>query len=462
MTRRPVRRIMMAVGMIIGVAVGGLPTGMYRDLLAPGAADCRRAGELTVVAGYDISIDRVQRQAVRSWSDHGYQARLVEVSPQTDDTRAQTVSSVACPYDVAVVDIAHLAEYAAHGHAAEIGPDDLPGGPRDFLPSMAEAGRWRGVRYGVPFFADAPLLYAKGAAEQVIDAVWRNAGGTSVRGAAVLQLADYEGGTVNLLEAAGGTGTAMFRDPERMPDGAELAAVLRPALDRWRDLLRQGVIDPASEEAREEEAFDRFRTAAAPAVLRQWSSIHHRLSVDDRLRDPETGEPTFTVRPLPGGILGGAVLAIAPDLPEERRRAALSLVDHLTRPEVQAWLFACGGYAPVVREAYEVNRYADLGFTKARDCLEGGEEETAGERTGRSATERFAGFARIVEQAVADAVNRPQLPYYSRFSEVFRTCARAVLQADGPARPTYYHEFAEALARAAEGRIPVGGLCGSP
>ncbi len=63
-----------------------------------------------------------------------------------------------CPFDVLVLDVAHLAEFAASGAIAEVA---LPEG-RSFLPRTVEAGTYQGRQYGVPFAADVPLLYSRG------------------------------------------------------------------------------------------------------------------------------------------------------------------------------------------------------------------------------------------------------------------------------------------------------------
>ncbi len=103
----------------------------------------------------------------------------------------------------------------------------------------------------------------------------------------------------------------------------------------------------------------------------------------------------------------------------------------------------------MLSESYDLDTYAARGFTVADGCLDLGDSPDA-------ATYRadFRVLATTVRAAVADARLRPLIPHYSRFSEVFRRCARAVVTGQvTDVGDAYYGTFSAALSRAVTGRL---------
>ncbi|NAS23285.1 hypothetical protein GT755_16475 [Herbidospora sp. NEAU-GS84] len=421
---------------------------------APATGCPGNADEITVAAGYDDSMDRTQRGVVSAWNDRGHTARYVEISRIPDEARAEmaaTDQDGACPYDVLILDVAHLAEFVANGYAS---PVELP--HQAFMAKSVAAGRIDGTQYGVPFAADVPLAYSIGATDTLVSRIWgEGTSGGKPPGRALTQLDDYEGAMVNLVEAIGPEIVPLLSDPGDMPGGADLREVVAPRLEAWREALKTGLIDGGSLDHSESDTLRAFRSArpSAPMVMRHWPSVFRSLWLDSRFRDAD-GELTFSYRPLPrGGVLGGSVLVISPKT--RNRAAAERLVEHLTTPAVQARLFACGSYAPVLAAAYEVREYETRQFTEALTCLRGDAEEP------ESLVAEFGDFALTVRRAMDGALLRPQVPYYSRLSEVFRACALTVLRSAAPREAAFYDEFADRLRAAAAGRLPGdGSACG--
>ncbi|GIH22885.1 hypothetical protein Aph01nite_11950 [Acrocarpospora phusangensis] len=411
------------------------------------AACTPQPGVLTVAAGYDESVDQQRRQAVETWTRNGYRAALVQISPVTDEKRVEMAASAdGCPFDVLVLDVAHLPEFAASGAITEIA---LPARP--FLDRTVEVGKYQGRQYGVPFAADVPLLYSRGDTTDLIRRAWHRdpVPDDPATGKIIVQLDDYEGGSINLMEAIGTSNLAGFVD--EIPSGPALRRAFQPGLNRWARLYRENPGMLASSRFKERDSVEEFRLSPGPVVMRNWPSAFGALAAADRFR-ADDGRLSFTIEPVPGGVLGGSVLAVSSSLDGARAEAARALIDHLTTPQVQSELFACGSYAPVVPDAYDIDSYVARGFATANDCLNLGDAPDA-------ATYRddFRTLAVTVRAAIADAGIRPPIPHYSRFSDVFRRCARAIVTGEATdADEAYYRTFSAALTRATTGRLPEG------
>ncbi|WP_066376321.1 extracellular solute-binding protein [Herbidospora mongoliensis] len=443
--RRPLAWTPFVIGLVATLAFGPV-----RSMLDPApVTDCPgNDKEITVGAGYDDSMDRSQRNAVNEWKGLGYTAKYIEISRVPDETRAEMAANDqdgACPLDVQILDEAHLPEFVASGHAS---PVELPRPASDFMAKSVAAGQIDGTQYGVPLAADVPLTYSIGQTDDLIARLWGGGNHPEPPGRALSQLKNYEGGMVNIIEAIGPELVKLLSDPGDMPDGAELEKVVGPQLESWRMAVMNGLIDARSLTHSESETLQAFRSAqqSTPTVMRHWPSVFRSLWVDTRFRD-RYGKLTFTYRPLPrGGVLGGSVLVISPNA--RNRAAAENLVAHLTTPETQAKLFACGSFAPVLRTAYEVSTYESRNYKEALGCLLG--DSTRPD----SLIAEFDDFALTVRRAMDDALLRPQIPYYSRLSETFRTCALTVLTSTTARDRNFYDTFANRLQAAAAGRLP--------
>ncbi len=225
---------------------------------------------------------------------------------------------------------------------------------------------------------------------------------SAATGKVIVQLDDYEGASVNLMEAIGLGNLANFG--EEVPNAAALRRAFQPGLSRWARLYRDNPGMRASARFKERDSVEEFRLSPGPVVMRNWPSSFGALAAADRFRTDD-GRLSFTIEPVPGGVLGGSVLAISSGLDDARAEAARALIDHPTAPQTQAELFTCGSYAPVLSESYDLDTYAARGFTVADGCLDLGDSPDA-------ATYRadFRILATTVRAAIADAGLRPPIP----------------------------------------------------
>jgi hypothetical protein len=399
-------------------------------------------GELVVATGDDVSTGSVRREVFDRWNDlfkpaGDPPAKLLEISGSTDVRRAQMAALAqagSCEYDVLVLDVAWVTEFARHGYLQPIELGDQ--GDR-FLTGPLEAGQIDGRQYGVPFAADAPLEYRR------LD---RRSGGY------LLQLGDNEMGTINFLEMielgggkvlAGDDRTTVALDDDR--DGTW--AALRPSrrvsssAEESVAVLRESL---QVDEDRSVVAFKEGRIGEQPvSYMRNWPIAFHQLASDPRMRGPDM-KLLFDVRApaAEGGVLGGSVLAISRHIKPDKLRAARRLIDRLTSQEVQARLFACGGYSPVltgVYKLYETGRGPSCPSRAGTDS------------TGASLSE-LATLASETRKSIGRARPRPKSPYYAQFSEIFRRCARGVWE--NKVTEEAFFSSVGALEAAMNGKVP--------
>ncbi|TDD15037.1 hypothetical protein [Nonomuraea diastatica] len=397
--------------------------------------------ELVVATGDDVSTDGVQRKMIDEWNDllkppSDPRAKLLELSGSTDVARAQMAALAqagSCAYDILVLDVAWVTEFARHGY---IQPIDLEGRDDRFLSGPLRAGQIDGEQYGVPFAADAPLEY-------------RRRGGRS--GGYLLQLDDNEMGTINFLETIelgggkvldGDDRTAIALDHERDSTWQALKSSRRTlsSPEESAVLLRESLqMDEDASVVAFKEGEIGGRTVS---YMRNWPIAFHQLASDPRMRAPDKGLMFEVHAPAThGGVLGGSVLAVSQHIKPGKLAPAKRLIDRLSSPEVQARLFACGGYVPVLTEVYE--RYAGGGGSVCQ-------RQDGSDITNPSLSE-LATLAAETRKSIELARPRPKSPYYAQFSELFRRCARGVWE-NKVSQETFFASVG-ALEEALSGRV---------
>ncbi|WP_164903992.1 hypothetical protein [Nonomuraea polychroma] len=399
-------------------------------------------GELVVATGNDVSTGSVRREVFDEWNDlikpaADPTAKLLEISGSTDVRRAQMAALAqagSCEYDVLVLDVAWVTEFARHGYIQPIELDDQGAG---FLTGPLEAGQIDGEQYGVPFAADAPLEYRR------LD---RQSGGY------LLQLDDNEMGTINFLEMIelgggkvldGDDRTRVALDDDRDDTWEALRSSKRvlSSTEEGVTVLRESL---QVDEDRSVVAFKEGRIGERPvSYMRNWPIAFHQLASDPRMRGPDM-KLLFGVRApaADGGVLGGSVLAISRHIKPNKLDPAMRLIKRLTSQEVQARLFACGGYSPVLTEVYE--RYQAGG---GHACP----RQDGSDITNASLPE-LATLASEIRKSIERAQPRPKSPYYAQFSEVFRRCARGVWE-QRVTKEAFFSSVG-ALEAALNGRVP--------
>ena len=167
----------------------------------------------------------------------------------------------------------------------------------------------------------------------------------------VTQLADYEGLTVNGMEAIWAAGGSLRVEGRKVVlDDAAVAG-----LQRLVDETTRTVIHPASAEYQETESLKAFMQNRI-LTMRNWPYAYAVLKADPVLRDKVGVTELFAPPPgAPRGsaVLGGQNLVIPKNAlhKEEARR----FVRFLTDPRRQCLLFTRSGYVPVRTEVYDRN-----------------------------------------------------------------------------------------------------------
>jgi multiple sugar transport system substrate-binding protein len=325
------------------------------------------------------------------------------------------------------------AQFADAGYLRPLdGIDDLD----DFFPAALRTGEWDGEQYAVPFNVDVGLLYYR---EGVTPpTAWPGLVSSGI----AMQLADYEGLTVNALEAVwndGGAGQLTGRD---RPSEDDLRTTVYPALSRLAPRVHGSLA--ASRQYGELQSIEAF--ASGTKLMRNWPYAFSALASEPRMRDGT--RLRFGVTALPGRtVLGGQNLAVSEHSPNPGDAA--DLVEFLSGTSSQRLLFSCGGFAP--------GRYSALGLSpghhspadvQAPACssLTGqppgpGEVELPGEA-------QLTQLGRAVVTALGRAEPRPVTPHYSTFTGTFRGCVQKIFDRAG----TDAESFAQAVERSLDGR----------
>ncbi|MGH3239065.1 MAG: extracellular solute-binding protein [Spirillospora sp.] len=431
------------IGAVAGMALAlaaGLTVLLWPEESYPAMkADCRRE-ELLVAGGTDVSLRNQRRALIHQWNEerdpdgarHPH-ATLVEVSESTDLQHSQLKAvqeSGSCAYDVLIMDNTWTAEFADAGYLRTL--DDIAD-PGDFFPAALRTGTWKGEQYAVPFNVDVGLLYYR---EGVFPPVtWRDL----LASGAAMQFADYEGWTVNALEAVWNGGAPGVLTGEGRPSVKRLEDEVYPALVRMAALTREN----PSRQFEELESIAAF--ARGTGRMRNWPYAFSALAAEPRMR---TGESLhFAVTTLPGRtVLGGQNLGVSEHSPNPA--AAADLVEFLSGTRGQERLFSCGGFAP--------GRYSALGLTpqrrsrfdvRVRTC-----SSITGEQLGPGEVEVGAApltqLGRAVVDALAQAQSRPVTPHYSTFTGTFRDCLQKIFDQAGTDAAT----FARAVDRSLDGQ----------
>lgn len=475
-------------GFVVGGAVGllagaVLPLGLER--LFGGAADLETfspGDQLTILSGRDETDGGQRRRLVDLWNrvHEQHPAQIVEVSSNADRAYSTMLSAAQARepgYDVYNLDIPWVPQFAQSGYLRELDGTTGDG----FLDEPWEAGTWDGAVYALPFNSDVGLLYCNldlvteyyegevpatdpipvhddwasldAFAHEVFAKVGGERAGLSrppVDTAIALQLADYEGFTVNLWEVLLGT-RAVSVDPTGRPVFQDVDGI-SDTVDGLAERLRTSTDGPSGTAA--SLAFDEQGSLAAFAAgrsvfLRHWPRALRLL----RGRDAAPFRVGFM--PVPGGgVLGGQSLAVA--AASRYPVAARRLVEFLTDERSHQLIFERGGFA-ASREA----PYRDPEAPWALEpTTEGLAASLVNYATGKGAEgtndpERKANDA--LRLAMDKASPRPRLQHYVELSEEFRRYVRAALapsaSAPGDRVPFDGARFAERMDAAMDGKI---------
>lgn len=380
---------------------------------------------IVMVSGEDLNPGRRRHQLIEDWNKtHKPPVRLVELPGGTDQERSEMLASQqvgSCAYDVFNLDVVWIPEFIRAGYLKPL-PVGVPTPGthhrfdwRKFLPKPWQTGTGDdGKQYAIPFHTDVGLLYYRKDIVEQPPRTWeelremterakrklpsRNAAGL------VTQLAEYEGLTVNGMEAVWAAGGEVRYGNNRIAVDAHAVQGLQRLVSDVSSLL----VSPASAGYREADTIKAF-TSGQALFMRNWPYAYAVLAAD-----PVTKRQTG-IAELPGpsgatpgpGALGGQSLAISKNTGNEA--AARELIAFLTQKDQQQVLFACGGYVPVAKQAYQDLRPCSLlpGQQRAAE-----EDDPLDQRELRE-------LAAILQKALARARTRPAAPDYPTFSRAF-------------------------------------------
>jgi multiple sugar transport system substrate-binding protein len=375
------------------------------------------SGELVLLSGKDDSADGQRQALIGQWNqlhpDH--KVRVEEVPSTADGERSEMLARArgdGGAVDVLNLDVAWLPEFAEAELIRELSRSGVV--IDDFLAGPLQTCEYDGKLWGLPFNTDAGLLYrrtdlvpdAPGSWQQIQTDVARALGGRPKPGTVpeaglVTQLGNYEGLTVNALEAVWGAGGEIVDDDGQVRvDSREAKEGLQRLVDGVR--ATPPTVLPESLGYIEESSTTAFHDGRA-LYLRNWPVAYRTLAAPAEAAGvPAQGAPfKFDVSPLPWpSVLGGQNLVITER--SAHPRAARALIDFLTDARSQQILFERGGFAATRKVVY----------------------------TDRVVLDRYP-YATALRRAVEDARLRPKSPHYALFSEVLRAVVHQMLVTGG-------------------------------
>ncbi|MGA5699085.1 extracellular solute-binding protein [Peterkaempfera bronchialis] len=415
----------------------------------PAAPTATATGEavLTIATGSDLSSTGIRQQLIRDWAKgHHVEVRIVRLSDDADRQRSQLVAALQSRtggYDVVNLDVTWTAEFADGGLIQPLrGSRFTDALDQDVWPAAADTVRRRGKVWAMPWNTDVGLLYYRKdllpAAQYGTPRSWDDLAAATARFAdsparalpanrnvkagLLTQLKEYEGLTVNTLEAVWrGGGDVVDGHGTVVVDSAPAQAGLDTLLYARRGGSSLPLLGADSLRSDEMSSLRHF-IAGESLYLRNWPFAYGRLKdAQSKSADQPAGRrPEYGVDPLPwSSALGGQNLAVAAGSPH--RALAEDLIAHLTGQDAERRLFE-GGFAPARRSAL----------------------------TGRSPGAAAADpeYLAALRSSLDRARARPATPYYAAFTRDVQDSVTTMLHGSGPAGPA-----ASALAERLRGSL---------
>jgi multiple sugar transport system substrate-binding protein len=417
------------VGTVAGAAVAVLlALGLPVVLAAPTNLE---PGALVILSGKDDSAGGQRQILLDQWNalHPANPARIEELPGEADAQHSEMVAraqSGGDPVDIYNLDVTAIAEFAHAGYLQPLTVTDAD--TAGFLAGPLDTCEYDKRLWGLPFNSDAGLLFYRTdlvpapptTTTAMNDDIARILGGTKGPSDPQLvagytgQLGDYEGLTVNALEAiwaAGGDvvdaqGHVVIDSPQTRAGLHWLATGL--ATGRPQVILQQSA---DYDETKSTSAFADHKVV----FMRMWPRAYRTLQTQQPAASGGTGTPRFDVSRLTGpSVLGGQDLAVAKET--KRPRAAQALIEFLTSERSQQILFERGGFAAtreiVYHDAAVINDYH---------------------------------YAPVLLDALRLARPRPVTPHYPRFTEVFRDIVHSALRNGGQLPANATDELTKAL-----------------
>jgi multiple sugar transport system substrate-binding protein len=423
-------------GLVVGALLAVLGVWLVRE--TPPEPD--PSGTLKIATGPDDSAGRWRHTLIAMWNAQHpeHPVEMVPLPPTADGQHAQMAAAAGPNSDVDVynLDVTMIAEFARKKQIREVDQSLLPPGFLDgFLRRPLETCRYEepDTLWALPLNTDAGLLFYRKDLVPRPPTQWTDVVNIAKQMTAqgsmatyVAQLRDYEGLTVNAMEAV-------------WAEGGEIVSSDNKGVVVTREQMNKGVRrlipvpgEPATTMHPNARGFDETSSRDAFAqgealFMRNWPVQHSALlNNDNDSADLSVRERVpFSVGKLPGSqeripgpsALGGQNLAIAST--SKKPRTAQAFIEFMTQESSQLLLARYGGFAPTRKAPYK-----DEAVRKAYPYMP------------------------TLEESIESAKLRPVTPHYTNFSREFR---RIVIHAmnNGGDPP---HDFGETLTNALQGR----------
>jgi multiple sugar transport system substrate-binding protein len=377
-------------------------------------------GRLTILSGEDDSAGNQRQQLIDLWnaSHPRNPARIIEVPVDATGQYSEMIAEAQNPgIDIFNLDVTLTAAFADPASGSPwIRPIEeswLAEKPAEaFMANPLSTCRYHGKLWALPFNTDAGLLYYRTDLGVAPPIDWKkiqsmgDAKHAPFAAAYTAQLGNYEGLTVNTLEAVWASGADLT-----IQDGAVKidltawnAAVGRLAPDRGG---KPGLVHPDALESQESNSTSTFQDGSV-MFMRNWPVAYRTLKEADK-------KLAFDVTGLPGpSVLGGQNLAISART--TKPRAAQALIEFLTSSGSQNMLFIRGGFAATRAEVYA-------------------DETIKSEYP----------YAVPLHDAIVNARLRPVSPNYAAFSERLSGLVHQALTSGKPLPTGFAGELTQAL-----------------
>lgn len=441
MTEQRKARLKMSRRTVFEVIGGAAAAGAIGGAYLLGGRESEREWEdldgkpLQLLAARDATANGQRRLLIDQWNawHTGHPVEMVELSPIADlqySAIHAALQAEDADVDVVDLDVPWVAEFASAGRLEPLDGIDTGG----FLERPLETGRFEGELFALPFNTNVGMLYYRKRIDPESDSDYRKGiltenDASSIRtwddlhriigwilnedntftGGIAMQLASYEGFTVNVweyllanqIDVKAGTG---------MIDFGERSDAVGLLEDLWSDLWEpvkddKWTVLPAAVQHNEDESLAAFQAGQTP-FLRHWPQAIRTLESCEAFSAVESDAPfEVGVMPMPGGVLGGGSLAVSAY--SKRKNVSRALIEFLTGPTSQQLLFDRGGFAATRPEPY-----FDAIAQVASGVADGDCESVGGPR--REAGEMY-------EALTGEGPGqRPEVDRYTQFSYAFR------------------------------------------
>ncbi|MFJ5861780.1 ABC transporter substrate-binding protein [Pseudarthrobacter sp. NPDC092439] len=313
-------------------------------------------GPITFASGKDFTQEMQNR--IDIWNDKhpDEKVTMLQLSASPDDQRTSFVQNFQAKsdkYDVLWSDVVWTSEFASRGWIEKLDKERF-GGDR-LLPSAVDTAMYNGKLYGAPFMTNAGLLYYRSDLVPKAPVTWQE-----LRAACEIakqhkmdcyagQFSQYEGLTVNTVEALNSAGGAVLSE-----DGKSATVNTPEAKEGLKflvDMVKDGNISKEALTYKEEESRRAF-VEGRLMFLNNWPYVYSSASADGSAIKGKFGMATLPGKDGPGvASLGGIDLAVSAF--SKHKETAKDWIEFMQSDETQRSVVKDMNQASVVAALYD-------------------------------------------------------------------------------------------------------------